>query len=477
MTDPLRERYDAVPYHHGAIPESHPARIGAIARMLGIPAAPPDRCRVLELGCALGMNLLPLAERFPLSDFTGVDFSPVQIATAEAARVAGGQANVRFVCADLRDFEPKPGSFDYVIAHGVYSWVTDEVKDRLLAIASRALAPDGVAYVSYNTLPGWGLLAGIREVFLAETSRLPTFEGQLAEAARILETLSRAVAGQPGAYAASLCEVLSDMSAKSPALLFHDELATVNDPCTFTTFTEHSARHSLHYLGEAHYAAAVFAHVPAPMRAALAAITPDARGEQQFMDVLFQRWHRNSLLTRSEVPARPPDSRALRHCALGLRLSLADASVNLQPGVPLRLHGRDGGVLEFTHPSEKALLATLAQAAPARVPFTQAVERADWFLQQVRLPRIDDPDGLCAMLYELFASDALDSVLVGDGRWLGTALAPAPSPLMRYQARHGLPLANRWHELIALTAEGCASLADAGSAIDPAALQRAGLLV
>ena len=63
--DAIRERYDAVPYRHGAVPDSHPARIGAIARLLGIQAAPPDRCRVLELGCGEGMNLLPLAERFP----------------------------------------------------------------------------------------------------------------------------------------------------------------------------------------------------------------------------------------------------------------------------------------------------------------------------------------------------------------------------------------------------------------------------
>src|SRR2546430_17640150 len=127
--DPIRERYDAVSYRHGAVSDSHPARIGAIIRLLGINAAPPDLCRVLELGCGEGMNLLPLAERFPKSEFVGVDFSAKQIAVADAARAACGIENARFLCADLRSWKHDGGAFDYIIAHGVYSWVPVEVRE------------------------------------------------------------------------------------------------------------------------------------------------------------------------------------------------------------------------------------------------------------------------------------------------------------------------------------------------------------
>ena len=133
--DLIRERYDAVPYRHGAVSDSHPARIGAIARLLGIPAAPPDRCRVLELGCGEGMNLLPLAERFPKSEFTGVDFSAKQIATAEAARAACGIGNARFTCADLRTWKHEGGAFDYIIAHSLSR--TPHARPRRLRSASR----------------------------------------------------------------------------------------------------------------------------------------------------------------------------------------------------------------------------------------------------------------------------------------------------------------------------------------------------
>ena len=105
MPDSLRERYDAIPYHHGSIPDTHPARLALIGRLHGVQTAPPDRCRVLELGCAEGMNLLPLAERFPGSEFVGVDFARNHIDTAEAARKACSLANVQFICSDWRSWK------------------------------------------------------------------------------------------------------------------------------------------------------------------------------------------------------------------------------------------------------------------------------------------------------------------------------------------------------------------------------------
>lgn len=475
MSDSLRERYDTIPYRHGAVPHCHPARLGAIARLIGVPAAMPEHCRVLELGCAEGMNLLPLAERFPRAEFVGVDFSAAQIALGESARVACHLENARFVCADLRTFKPEPEAFDYIIAHGVYSWVPDEVKERLLAVITRALASDGIAYVSYNTLPGWGLLSGLREVFTAEARRESEPAAQLEHARRVATVLARCAAEQPGAYAAQLREALADMLAKPPALFFHDELAPVNDPRTFTQFTTHAARHGLQYLAEAHYATMPAEHLPAPIRAALQELDLDFLRTQQFMDVIFQRWLRSSLLTHTVPPDRAIDPRVVCECALGLRMQLASTQVSLQPGVPLRLHGQNELVLEFEEPFQKAFLAVLAHAAPGRIPFAQALARANGYLRQVRLPPGIDFTELCGVLYRLFALDALDLVLLGDGTWLQRGNPPTPSTLMRYQARAGFAVTNRWQEPIEIPlAEQQRLLGDTG---DHALLERAGLLV
>jgi SAM-dependent methyltransferase len=475
VTDPLRARYDAIPYRHGAVPLSHPARIGAIARLFAWPAAPPDHCRVLELGCGEGMNLLPLAERLPQSEFVGVDLSAAQIAVANEARAVCLIQNARFICADLREFEPE--TFDYVIAHGVYSWVPDDVKDRLLAICSRALAPGGVAYVSFSTLPGWAMLSGLRAFLIAETRHETAPAAQLELTQRILETISRCLAQQPGSYAGMVREAVDDMLGKAPAVLFHDELGTVNDPCTFLDFTAHAARHGLHYLGEAHYASMPFEHVPAPMRSALAELNLDFFHVQQFMDVLFQRWLRSSLLVRSEPATRTADPIALRECALGLRWEIEGGRVDLAPGVPLRLTGPNGVALDFHRPLEKAFLAGLVEAWPDRVAFSDALERAHQLLQRVALPTPDDDGNLRRELQRLFSIDGLDVLFIGQGQWLRTGPAPAPSRLMRYQACGGFALTNRWHEQIELRPEGRVVLADPAPPQNEFALRQAGLLI
>ena len=478
FTDAIRERYDAVPYRHGAVSDSHPARVGAIARLLGIWAAPPDRCRVLELGCGEGMNLLPLAERFPKSEFVGVDFSAKQIAVAEAARAACGIGNARFVCADLRTWKPEGGAFDYIIAHGVYSWVPVEVRDRLLALCAEALSPNGVAYVSYNTLPGWALPGGVRDFLLSEIGALASPDAQMARAVRVLDSLAECMKDQPGSYAANLRDTLADMRAKPPGLLFHDELAPVNEPCTFTEFTSHAARHGVHYVAEAHYAAMQSAHLPVQMLSALAPLQLDFFRTQQFMDVLFQRWLRNSLLSRAPVAAeRAIRAGVIADCALGLRMTVDAGSINLAPGQPMQFTGIHGLVLEAREPVEKAVLTVLASAFPERLPFPTLCAMANQSLAEWGLPSVNDFSALHEFLHRLFALDALDVMLCGDGAWLKMNAKPGLSALMRHQAEHDLPLTNRWHEPVALTEHGKRALIDPSVRADETALERAGLLV
>ena len=476
--DVIRERYDAVPYRHGAVSDSHPARIGAIGRLLGIPAAPPDRCRVLELGCGEGMNLLPLAERFPKSEFTGVDFSAKQIATAEAARAACGIGNARFTCADLRTWKPEGGAFDYIIAHGVYSWVPPDVRDRLLALCTEALSPNGVAYVSYNTLPGWGLPGGVRKFLLSETAAYTGPDAQISRATQVLGALAECMKDQPGSYAANLRDTLDDMRAKPPGLLFHDELAAVNEPCTFTEFTAHAARHELHYVAEAHYATMQFENVPATMRAALAPLQLDFVRTQQFMDVVFQRWLRNSLLARVSVaPARSVRPGVLADCALGLRMTVDAGGIRLASGYPMRFTGIHGLVLEAREPVEKAMLTVLANAFPERLPFPSACAKMNQTLAEAGLPCAQDFSLLHEFLHRLFALDALDGMLCGNGEWLKSNETPQLSAMMRFQAEHDLPLTNRWHEPVTLTEQGKRALMDPSSRPDRDSLRRAGLAV
>lgn len=473
MTEVSPADYDALPYQSEAIVETHPARMGAIAHLLGVEAAAPDACRVLEIGCAEGMNLLPLAERFSRSTFVGVDFSPVQVEMAQRAAASARIGNARFVCADLREVQLEAGGFDYVIAHGVYSWVSAEVRQSLLDLCARSLAPGGVAYLSYNVFPGWGLLGGLRAMLRAEVADVPDPQAHLV---RLLPILERALGADASPNAALMREALADLRAKPVAQLFHDDLERVNDPVTFLEFIGQAARHGLHYLAEAHFPSMPTEHLPPAARNSLAELSPDFFHAQSFLDFVGNRRFRNSLLIRGTPPAaRTLNPAAVAECAIGLRMQPADGVIDLSPNRPLRLAGRHGFQLSVTAPAHKAFFAALCEAAPARVTFPAAMARATYLLREAGYDEPFQPGPLTEGVARLFAIDQCDLVLAGTGEWLHLSPQPAPSPLMRYQARAGYKITNRWHETVQLEEADRRWVAGEGSSERESVLVRTGL--
>src|SRR5262245_16820704 len=164
MSDALLTSYEEVPYESKPIPGSHPDSLATMAILCGMQPPPIDRCRVLELGCAAGGNLLPMAQTVPDGRFVGIDLSPRQVADGQALIDALGLTNLELRALSILDVGEDFGTFDYIICHGVFSWVPREVQDKILAICRRHLAPNGVAYVSYNTYPGWHLRGMVRDM-------------------------------------------------------------------------------------------------------------------------------------------------------------------------------------------------------------------------------------------------------------------------------------------------------------------------
>jgi hypothetical protein len=218
--------------------------------------------------------------------------------------------------------------------------------------------------------------------------------------------------------------------------------------------------------------------MPLQTRNALQRLSLEPLRVQQFMDVLYQRWLRGSILCRADAPAAGElVLDALRGSVAALRMRVLETRVDLRPGVPFRLASKAGRELSFDAPMEKAFLATLAQAAPAPVSYASARATADKLVAQANLASGANDEQLCSMLHELFLIDGVDLLLAGDGSWLQTRQPGAPSPLMRYQAAHALPLANRWHEPITLTGRGAQALIEATGVQPEPALAQAGLLV
>ena len=150
----LTNAYDLVPYTDHAYAESHPDRLAVVGRLNRFEAPDVARARVLEIACGRGGNLLPMAAGLPDATFVGVDRSRKQIDEAISIAEHAGLRNVAF---RVEDFERIDGAapYDYVIAHGLCSWIANDARRALFRTIARVLAPRGIAYVSFNVLPGW----------------------------------------------------------------------------------------------------------------------------------------------------------------------------------------------------------------------------------------------------------------------------------------------------------------------------------
>jgi len=135
--------YDQTPYPNLSYSQSHPDRLATVATLLGMSPAAVERCRVLELGCAGGGNLIPMAYGLPESQFVGIDISARQIAEGQSVVAALGLKNITFKQMDIMEIGADLGQFDYIIAHGVYSWVPPRCRTSSCSSAGRTWSPTG----------------------------------------------------------------------------------------------------------------------------------------------------------------------------------------------------------------------------------------------------------------------------------------------------------------------------------------------
>lgn len=310
MTSP--NSYDELPYADYCFPRTHPEHLCAVSALCGRPAPPFARARVLELGCARGANLLPMALDLPEGTFVGVDLSEGQIAEARARARALGLSNVTFHPMSITDIDETLGDFDYIVCHGVYSWVPDAVRAAILDVCRARLRPEGVAYLSFNALPGWNALRTIREFLLEHAPQGPALQ-RVARARRALQVLGDSVRDDRSPWAAWLRDELAELAGAEDAYLLHEYLEDVNDAFYLKDFVARAKGHGLAQLSDA------------DLRVAAPALRP-GRGDPlalaQSVDFTRNRRFRASLLVRAETAAGPADPACLARLWLSTRAEL-----------------------------------------------------------------------------------------------------------------------------------------------------------
>ncbi|HZD05314.1 MAG TPA: class I SAM-dependent methyltransferase, partial [Longimicrobiales bacterium] len=237
----------------------------------------------------------PMAFHLPRSEFVGVDASERQVSEARAVARTLGLRNVRLEHASILDVGASWGEFDYVVCHGVFSWVSEEVQDKILAIAAERLRPQGIAYVSYNTYPGWHVRGAVRHMMRYHADPFRDVSERIGQARALLEFLASNVDPE-SYYGAALQSELTLVSRVGDSYLFHDHLEEVNAPLYFHEFVGRADRHGLRYLAEADFSTMLTSGFPETTAETLERISPDLVHAEQYMDFLRNRFFRQTLL-------------------------------------------------------------------------------------------------------------------------------------------------------------------------------------
>jgi methyltransferase-like protein/cyclopropane fatty-acyl-phospholipid synthase-like methyltransferase len=300
QTSDIARHYDDVPYASKPFPQSQPQRLAALARLFGL--LPPDvsRARVLEIGCAAGGNIIPLAASYPEAEFIGVDLSSVQIASGQARIARMGLKNIRLVTQSIADVTRGLGRFDYIICHGVYSWVPAAVRDAILRVCGENLSEHGIAYVSYNVYPGWKLRGVLRDAMLFHGSTAQTAAEQVALGRDFLDQLSTITnAGTP--YGQMLRFEAKQMAAVEDYYVAHEYLEATNEPCYVSDFFKRLDVFNLGFLTEADLHLTIAENFGTETGALLRTLSGNGLERmEQYIDFLTGRTFRQSLLVRKE---------------------------------------------------------------------------------------------------------------------------------------------------------------------------------
>ena len=376
MADAAHTPYDAVFYPGLAYDYTHPDRLATIASLNGLESAPAPRCRVLELGCGAGSNLIPMAFQYPESGFVGIDLSNSAVAKGVGEIADLGLKNIALRAADIMDVDASYGAFDYIIAHGVYSWVPAPVREKVLAIFRDNLTPQGVAYVSYNSYPGSHLRNLTRDIMHHHVHGIEDARERVAQARGILKFVAEASA-KDTVYGAVLRDQFERVQKMRDEVLFHDDLLEGGASFLLREVVGAAGHHGLQYLSDATFARSDWQHHSEDVRAVLDRLCDDIAERHQYLDFIEGHGFRRTLLCRADIALeRSPDPERIK------RYRLAAAAKPVDPGVDPAAEGiasfraPTGATLSTDHRLSKAALLHLGECWPRQVGFAELLEGA-----------------------------------------------------------------------------------------------------
>lgn len=443
----LASSYDAVPYRDRSYPQSHPDRLATIGILLGMSPKPVNNCRVLEIGCAAGNNLLPLACSLPDSTFVGIDLSLQQVLVGQAAIKQLGLGNVEINHLSIMDFDSE-FEFDYIISHGVYSWIPGEAQEKMMSICQRHLSANGIAYISYNTYPGWHFRGMIREMMLYHAASFEDDREKIHQSRYLLEFLSDSIPPEKNPYGQILKNELETLSKHADSYLFHEHLALINEPLYFHQFAERAEKQGLRYLGEADVSTMFLSGLQRKTHFSLRRMSNDPVRTEQYMDFVRNRQFRQTLLCKKDVRLNlDPDFAAVMNLFVALPAS------NASPNGQVQSTGDSNELSDA--PREPLLDAAFTQlriTRPQALPFQEllAIARSQVSAAQNDASLAADAKKLATELLNGWKLNQIVLQTCSFPFYTTVSESPSTSAIARCQARTSPMVSDQLHRMVTL---------------------------
>ena len=306
-TDDMQQTiYKELGYKSYPFPFTTPAYLEAYGTLVGLKPPIAKTARVLELGATYGGNIISQAVHSPEATFVGIELSQDQVEKGNKIISDAKLDNVSLLQGDILNFDESLGSFDYIIAHGFYSWISDEMKDKLLDIISHHLADNGIAYVSFNTYPGWHTMEEVRQLMLFANRGYD----ELTHKEKVLrgKTVGSLVGAQILNYDnlkernSKFLGALRSVMQKDDYYVGHDHLEPHNDPCYFYQFNDHLKAHNLSYVCDADLTLSMVRTYDESIADKLEKLAPNSQADQeQYLDFMLDTTFRKSIICKESA--------------------------------------------------------------------------------------------------------------------------------------------------------------------------------
>lgn len=300
----IKNSYDDLMYESGAFPQTAINNLEARARLMGLQPAPAANAKVLELGCSMGGNIITQALYYPDAEFVGIDLSGRQVTQGNAIIEKMGLKNVHLEEKDILTIDESFGKFDYIIVHGIWSWVPDAVKDKIFSICRNNLTEHGIAYISYNVYPGWKRQEQLREImyFAGRDVLEEPLEARTRKGLDALKALAEILENDKGLGGGGKLPAIQKILNHNFYYIAHEYMEAFNDPIYVNGFIEWANRHRLAYIGDTDLHVSFVSWMAEHTRERILALAGgDYIAKEFYSDILSDRQFRRSLLCREEV--------------------------------------------------------------------------------------------------------------------------------------------------------------------------------